>query len=73
MSTLTTDHMASELLEDALLTLDQITTGVTVMAINATRNPVHSPRVRRLLGVLMALLQDAEYDLGNYPPHDPCG
>ena len=39
MPPLTTDHIASELLEETLLTLEQLTTGVTVMAINATRNP----------------------------------
>jgi len=64
--TLTTDRIANELLEETLLTLEQITTGVTVMAINATRNPEQSPRVRRLLGDLVALIQDAEKDLGTY-------
>ncbi len=68
MSTLTTDHIASELLEETLLTLEQITTGVTVLAINATRNPEESPRVRRLLEDLVAVLQEAEKDLGTYAP-----
>jgi hypothetical protein len=68
MCALTTDHMASELLEEALQTLDQVTTGVTVMAINATRNPEQSPRLRRLLGALLALIQEAEDDLATYPP-----
>jgi hypothetical protein len=66
MPPLTTDSIASELLEETLLTLEQITTGVTVMAINATRAPEHSPRVRRLLGDLLALIQEAEEDLGTY-------
>ena len=68
MSTLTTDSIASELLEETLLTLEQITTGVTVLAINATRNPEESPRVRRLLGDLVEALQQAEKDLGTYAP-----
>ena len=68
MTPLTTDHIASELLEETLLTLEQITTGVTVMAINATRDPEQSPRVRRLLGDLLALIQEAEKDLGTYAP-----
>ena len=53
MSTLTTDRIASELLEETLLTLEQISTGVTVLAISATRDPEQSPRVRRLLGDLL--------------------
>jgi hypothetical protein len=68
LSTLTTDSIASELLEETLLTLEQITTGVTVLAINATRNPEESPRVRRLLGDLLEALQQAEEDLGTYAP-----
>jgi hypothetical protein len=64
--TLTTDRIANELLEETLLTLDQVSTGVTVMAIQATRNPEQSPRVRRLLSDLVALIQEAEGDLGTY-------
>lgn len=66
--TLTTDRIASELLEETLPTLDQISTGITVMAINATRDPEQSPRVRRLLGDLLEALQEAEKDLGTYAP-----
>lgn len=33
------------------------------MAINASRAPEQSPRVRRLLGDLLALIQEAEQDL----------
>ena len=72
MSHLTTDSIASELLEESLLTLEQITTGVTVLAINATRDPEQSPRVRRLLEDLVAVLQEAKEDLGTYAPLDPC-
>ena len=66
MTPLTTDSIASELLEETLLTLEQLTTAVTVLTINATRNPEQSPRVRRLLGDLVALIQEAETDLGTY-------
>lgn len=68
MPPLTTDSIASELLEETLLTLEQITTGVTVLVINATRDPEQSPRVRRLLADLVALIQEAEEDLGTYAP-----
>ena len=64
--TLTTDHIASELLEETLLTLEQVSTGVTVLAINASRQPEQSPRFRRLLGDLLALIQEAEKDLGSH-------
>ena len=64
--TLTTDRIAAELLEETLLTLEQVTTGVTVLAVNATRNPEQSPRVRRLLTDLVALIQETEGDLGTY-------
>jgi len=68
MTPLTTDHIASELLEETLLTLEQITTGVTVLAINASRQPEQSPRVRQMLGELLEALQEAEKDLGTYAP-----
>ena len=38
------------------------------MAINASRQPEQSPRVRQLLGDLLALIQEAEKDLGTYAP-----
>lgn len=64
--TLTTDRIAAELLEEALLTLEQVMTGVTVMAVEATRKPEQGPRVRRLLGDLLAVLQEAEGELETY-------
>lgn len=63
---LTTDRIANELLEETLLTLEQLTTGLTVLAIGATRHPEQSPRVWRLLGDLVEALQEAEVDLGTY-------
>jgi len=64
----TTSALSTEVLEDALLTLDQITTCVTLLALNATRNPEQSPRVRMLLEDLLADIQDCEEDLGTYAP-----
>ena len=66
MTTLTTSALSSEVLEDALMTLHQIITGVTVLALNASRHPEQSPRIRMLLGDLLADLQDCERDLGTY-------
>jgi hypothetical protein len=60
MSTLTTSALSTEVLEDALLTLEQISTRLTVLAPNASRNPEQSPRVRMLLGDLLADIQDCE-------------
>lgn len=61
--TLSTDRIAAELLEETLLTLEQLTTGVTVLAVTATRKPEQGPRVRRLLGDLLAMLQEAESEV----------
>jgi hypothetical protein len=66
--TLTTDHIASELLEESMLSFEQVTTGVTVLAINASCHPEQSPRVRKFLGDLQALILEAEQDLGTDAP-----
>ena len=66
MPTLTTSALSTEVLESALLTLEQISTRLTVLAVNASRNPVQSPRVRMLLGDLLADIQDCESELGTY-------
>jgi hypothetical protein len=64
VTTLTTDRIGTELLQDTLLTLEQFTTFLTVLALNASRNPEQSPRVRALLGDLLADIQDCEALLG---------
>ena len=51
MTTLTTSALSTEVLESALLTLDQINTRLTVLALNASRNPQQSPRVWSASGV----------------------
>ena len=70
MPLLTTSALSTEVLEDALLTLEQITTRITVLALNASRNPVQSVRVRMLLGDLLVDIQDCEEQLGTYAPLD---
>lgn len=66
MLLLTTSALSTEVIEIALLTLEQITLRITVLALNASRNPEQSPRVRELLGDLLADIQDSESELGNY-------
>ena len=66
MPLLTTAVLPPEVLESALLTLDQINTRITVLALNASRNPEQSPMVRMLLGDLLADIQDCESELGTY-------
>ena len=70
MPLLTASVPSSEVLEDALLTLEQITTRITVLALNASRNPEQTPRVRMLLGDLLADIQDCEEQLEIYAPLD---
>jgi len=61
MTTLTTSALSTEVLESALLTLEQISTRITVLAVNASRNPVQLPGVRMLLGDLLADIQTAAF------------
>lgn len=68
MTALTSDLLPSELLRDALVTLEQVSTGITVLAINASVNPEQTPRVRQLLGEVLALIHVTEVDLGTYAP-----
>ena len=70
MTTLNTTCPSTEVLEDALLTLEQISTRITALALNASRNPAQTPRVRMLLGDLLADIQDCEEQLGTYAPLD---
>jgi hypothetical protein len=66
MSALTTASLSTEILEGTLLTLDQITTRITALALNASRNPEQSVRVWALLSDLLAGVQDCEEQLGTY-------
>ena len=47
-----------------------MTTRLTELALNASRNPEQSPRERMLLGDLLADIQDCEEQLGTYAPLD---
>ena len=66
MSDLTTDRIGNELLRDTLTTLEQLTTGLTVLGLTAAMHPEQCPRVRELHQDLLALLQGCENDLGLY-------
>ena len=70
MPLLTTSALSTEVLESALLTLEQISTRITVLALNASRNPEQTPRVRTLLGDLLADIQDCESEVGIYGAFD---
>ena len=70
MPPLTTSALSTEVLESALLTLEQISTRITMLALNASRKPQQSPRVRILLGDLLADIQDCEEQLGTYDSLD---
>jgi hypothetical protein len=54
------------MLQDPLLTLEQITTGVTVLAINACRSSGQSVRIRASRSEFLALVRDCEEDSGTY-------
>jgi hypothetical protein len=66
MPPLTTSALSTEVLESALLSLEQISTRITALALNASRNPEQSPMVRMLLEDLLADIQDCEQQLGTY-------
>ena len=72
MTTLSTSALSTEVLVSALLTLEQISTRITVLALNASRIPDQSVRVRALLSYLLAGIQDCEVELGTYAPLDAC-
>jgi hypothetical protein len=63
MTTLTTSAFSTEVLESALLTLDQISTRITVLALNASRIPVQSVRVRALPRDLLSVINSTENKL----------
>lgn len=56
----------AEVLLDALLALEQITTGVTVLVINSCRSSGQSVRFRASRSEFLALVRDCEEDLGTY-------
>jgi hypothetical protein len=70
MPLLTTSALSTEVLESALLTLEQISTRITVLALNASRNPDQSVRFRTLMSDLLADIKDCESELGTYASLD---
>ena len=63
MSQLTTSAIAQELQRDALLTLEQLTTSITVLALHATHRPEDTPRVRAAFEHLLESIHQAETDM----------
>ena len=53
MPPLTAAAIAQELQRDALLTLEQLTTSITVLALHASHRPVDAPRVRAVFEQLL--------------------
>ena len=53
MPPLTTASISLELLQDCLATLEQLTTGITNLGVEATSNPLQAPRGRVLLEDLL--------------------
>jgi hypothetical protein len=63
MSQLTTAAIAHELQRDALLTLEQLTTSITVLALHASHRPEDTPRVRQVFEQLLEVIHQAETDM----------
>jgi len=63
MSQLTTSSIPQELQRDALLTLEQLTTAVTVLALHASHRPEDTPRVREVFGQLQEVIHQGETDM----------
>ena len=63
MSPLTTAAIAQELQRDALLTLEQLTTAVTVLALHGSHRPGDTPRIREVFEQLLGGIHQAETDM----------
>ena len=63
MSPLTTAAITQELQRDALLTMEQLTTSITVLALHGSHRPGDTPRVREVFGQLLKVIHQAETDL----------
>lgn len=64
---LSPDRIANELLVEVLLAQDHISTALAVMALEVNKRPELAPRVRALLGEVLAVVQRAEEEMGVYP------
>jgi hypothetical protein len=63
MSQLTTAAITQELQRDALLTMEQLTTSITVLALHAAHRPGDTPRIREVFEHLLEVIHQAESDL----------
>ena len=63
MSPLTTAAIPQELQRDALLTLEQLTTSITVLALHASHRPEDSPRVRAVFEQLLEAIHRSGTDM----------
>ncbi len=61
---LTPDRIANEILVEVLLAQDQMSTALAVMALEVHKRPEMAPRVRALLGEVLAAIQAAEEEIG---------
>jgi hypothetical protein len=63
MTTLTTSALSTEVLESALLNLEQISTRITALALNASHRPEDTPRVCAVFEQLLETIHQAETDM----------
>ena len=63
MSPLTTAAIPQELQRDALLTLEQLTTSITVLALHGSYRSEVTPRVRAVFEQLLETIHQAETDM----------
>ena len=63
MSPLTTFAIAQEIQRDALLTMEQLTTSITVLALQASHRPEDTPRVRLVFEQMLEVIYQAETDI----------
>jgi len=63
MSPLSTASIAQELQRDALLTPEQLTTAITVLALHGSHRPGDTPRVREVFEQLLEVIHQAETDM----------
>jgi len=66
MPPLTTAAIPQELQTDALLTLEQLTTSITVLALHAFQRPEETPRIRLVFEQLLEVIHEAETVMGVY-------
>jgi hypothetical protein len=63
---LTTAAIPQELQTDAMLTLEQLTTNITVLALHSFQRPQETPRIRLVFEQLLEVIHAAETELGVY-------